>query len=119
MPPVLAHPVPVAPALSDDDLFRMRQRLDPSRAPSTIKDMQAAIRSFRQRCKPPIASLTRPDISQFRDRLLNTDKLARKTVSKQVGMISTLLQVGYDAGLLPQNVARSLKIAKSPRANIP
>ena len=102
-----------APVLLDDELFRMWQRLDPSRATSTIKDMQAAIRSFRRSCKSPMAALTRLDISQFRDRLLNTEKLARQTVSKQVGMISTLLQVGFDAGLLPQNIARGLKIPKS------
>lgn len=102
-----------APVLIDDELFRMWQRLDPSRAPSTIKDMQAAIRSFRRSCKAPLVALTRLDISQFRDRLLNTEKLARQSVSKRVGMISTLLQVGFDAGILPQNIARGLKIPKS------
>jgi len=51
-------------------------------------------------------ALTRLELSQYRDRLLNTEKLARKTVSKQVGMISTLLEVGFDAGLLTQNIAR-------------
>jgi hypothetical protein len=105
------------PASSDqpslDDLFRMWQRLDNDRAPSAIKEVQSAIRHFRRACNTSPISLTRLDLSRYCDRLLNTEKLARTTVSKLVGMISTLLQVGYDAGLLRQNVARGIKIPKS------
>jgi len=114
--PVTAKTTPSPSTLVDGDLLLMWQRLDPGRAPSTVKDMHAAVRSFRRSCKSPFASTTRLDISQYRDWLLNTQKLARKTVSKQVGMISTLLQVGYDAGLLSQNVGRGLKI---PRSDVP
>lgn len=111
-----AKTTPRPSTLADENLLLMWHRLDPDRAPSTVKDMHAAVRSFRRNCKSPFALITRLDISQYRDWLLNSNKLARKTVSKQVGMISTLLQVGYDAGLLTQNVGRGLKI---PRSDVP
>jgi integrase len=77
--------------------------------------MQAAIREFRRMCPVPAAALTRADIAAFRDQLLGKAQ-ARATVAKKVGFLSTLLQVGLDAGLLTQNVARGLKI---PKAHVP
>lgn len=81
-------------------LFDTWARIDVARATSTIGDMKAAIKSFRSRCRKPWASLERQDIADFRDFLLSK-RLARGTVAKQIGLISTLLQVGYDSGLLP------------------
>ncbi len=99
----------------DSALFDAWKRLDRDREPGTVRDMQAALRSFRKYTKVPLLELTRLDVAGFRDHLL-AQRLARATVSKRVGFISTLLQVGYDAGHLKQNVARGLKI---PRARVP
>lgn len=101
--------------LTDKALFDAWARIDVTRASSTIGDMKAAIKEFRSRCRKPWVSLERQDIADFRDHLLSK-RLARGTVAKRLGLISTLLQVGYDAGLLQQNVARGLKV---PRAEVP
>ena len=115
----LAEPEPQASAptepLTDKALFDTWARLDVTRATSTIGDMKAAIKSFRSRCRKPWALLVRQDIADFRDHLIRA-RLARGTVAKRISLISTLLQVGYDSGLLEQNVARGLKI---PRADVP
>lgn len=114
--PVGASDGPVAHgSTTDDALLQLWRRLDPDRASSTVKDMQAALRSFRSSCSTPVSLLTRKDVADFRDQLLQA-RLARGTVAKRIGMISTLLQVGFDGGLLPYNVARGLKI---PRATVP
>ncbi|WP_159098163.1 phage integrase SAM-like domain-containing protein [Parazoarcus communis] len=100
---------------TDSDFFDAWFRIDREREEGTVREMRNAIRDFRTVTKTPIAALTRLDISSYRDNLLNR-RLARATVAKRVGFISTLLQVAYDAGMLPQNVARGLKI---PRAKVP
>lgn len=100
--------------LTDKVLFDIWARLDVTGATSTNGDMKAAIKSFRSRCRKPWALLERQDIADFRDYLISK-QLARGTVAKRIGLISTLLQVGYDSGLLEQNVARGLKI---PRADV-
>ncbi|MCC4118555.1 site-specific integrase [Aromatoleum toluclasticum] len=128
---VQQRPAPVAPSagfvtpqiirplharsVSDDDLLDAWKRIDRTREASTEREMQAAIRVFRQFTKVPAAELVRSDVAAFRDHLLDK-KLARATVSKKIGFISTLLQVGFDAGLLSENVARGLKI---PKAKVP
>lgn len=106
---------PKSDKVTDQMLFEAWRRLDTERESTTVRDMKAAIKAFRQSCKTPMQELTRQDVAGFRDQLLKK-RLARATVSKKVGFISTLLQVGYDGGLLPQNVARGLKI---PRAEVP
>ncbi|NMG28083.1 site-specific integrase [Aromatoleum evansii] len=104
-----------AKSVSDDELFDTWKRIDRTREASTEREMQAAIRVFRQFTKVQAAELGRSDVAAFRDHLLDK-KLARATVSKKIGFISTLLQVGFDAGLLSENVARGLKI---PKAKVP
>lgn len=101
--------------LTDKALFDAWARIDTTRASSSIGDMKAAMKAFRSSCRKPWASLERKDIADFRDHLLSK-RLARGTVAKQIGFISTLLQVGYDTGLLKQNPARGLKV---PRAEVP
>ena len=101
-----------AKPIDDATLYRAWDRLDPDRAASTRKDMQAAIRVFRKDCKKPLTTLVRSDLAAFRDKQLSR-RLARKTVSKRIGMISTLLQVALDAGWLEVNCARGMKVPKS------
>ncbi|MBD5802354.1 Phage integrase family protein [Azoarcus sp. Aa7] len=107
--------VRVAERATDSALFDTWKSIDRGREPSTVREMQASIREFRRFCKAPAPELSRQDVAGFRDHLLGKGQ-ARATVSKKVGFISTLLQVGFDAGVLPQNVARGLKI---PRAKVP
>lgn len=102
-------------SVTDRVLLDAWRRLDTERESTTVRDMHAALRDFRKVCKTPASELTRQDIAGFRDQMLK-QRLARGTVSKKIGFISTLLQVGYDAGLLTQNVARGLKV---PRAEVP
>lgn len=108
-PPAVSKPV------TDRVLLDAWRRLDTERESTTVRDMHAALRDFRKVCKTPASELTRQDIAGFRDQMLK-QRLARGTVSKKIGFISTLLQVGYDAGLLTHNVARGLKV---PRAEVP
>ncbi|AWI74199.1 hypothetical protein CEW83_02325 [Parazoarcus communis] len=108
-------PASAANTVSDDSLLVGWKRIDPDRASTTVREMRAAIRFFRAQCKLPWSEVARADIASFRDQQLKKG-LARKTVAKRVGMISTLLQTGFDAGVLPSNVARGLKI---PKADIP
>ncbi|NMF98819.1 tyrosine-type recombinase/integrase [Aromatoleum toluolicum] len=105
----------IAERATDSALFDTWKSIDRGREPSTVREMQASIREFRRFCKAPAPELSRQDVAGFRDHLLGKGQ-ARATVSKKVGFISTLLQVGFDAGVLPQNVARGLKI---PRAKVP
>ncbi|CAH1748107.1 Phage_integrase domain-containing protein [Thauera humireducens] len=109
--PPARSPKPV----SDKELLDAWLRIDPTRASTTTSDMRATLKAFRSRCRKPWPELERQDIANFRDYLLST-RLARATVSKKVGFISSLMQVGFDAGLLKQNVARGLKV---PRAEMP
>ncbi|AYH43511.1 site-specific integrase [Azoarcus sp. DN11] len=102
-------------SVTDSDLFDAWKRIDRTREASTVSEMQAAMRAFRQFSGVPPAELGRQDIAAFRDRLLDKG-LARATVSKKIGFISTLLQVGFDGGMLSENVARGLKI---PKAKVP
>lgn len=51
-------------------------------------------------------------MARFRDHLGN-QRLARGTIAKKIGFVSTLLQAGYDAGLVPTNVARGLRVPKA------
>lgn len=104
-----------APTVTDKVLFDAWDRLDRERVGTTTRDMREAITAFRKVCRKPWAELERRDVANFRDHLL-AKRLARATVAKKVGFISTLLQVGVDAGLLQHNIARGMKI---PRAEIP
>ena len=119
-PPALAESAPSAvkstnPKVTDKVLFDAWDRLDRERVGTTTRDMREAITAFRKVCRKPWGELERRDVANFRDHLLGK-RLARATVAKKVGFISTLLQVGVDAGLLTHNVARGMKI---PRAEIP
>ena len=60
------------------------------------------------------AQLMRTDITAYRDHLLQRGD-ARKTVTKKLSFVSAMLQTAYDAGYLPANVARGLKV---PRAKV-
>lgn len=110
-----ASPRVMTSPVTDSALFDAWKRIDSTREASTVSEMQAAIRAFRQFTSVPVAELGRHEIAAFRDHLLDK-KLARATVSKKIGFISTLLQVGFDAGMLLENVARGLKI---PKAKVP
>lgn len=87
-------------------------RLNPERDPTCFKEMKAVLQEFREVIKPRPLQLSRADIARFRDHLIDR-RLARATVCKKIGYISTLLQVGFDAGLLPGNVARGIRIPKA------
>lgn len=87
-------------------------RLNPERDPTCFKEMKSVLKEFREIIKPLPQELGRADIARFRDHLIDR-RLARATVSKKIGYISTLLQVGFDSGLLPGNVARGIRIPKA------
>lgn len=108
------------PAFDDtiDGLVSYWRRLHPECVPSTYREVQSVAREFRKFVrKTPPSALQRTDIAAFRDDLIRK-RLKRATISKKVGFISTLLQSAYDAGHLPQNVARGLKIPKAKVADV-
>ena len=94
-----------------DDVFAYWQRMRPDLSKSSYREFEVAVREFKTLTRKPVAALERLDIAAYRDKLIASG-LARATVAKKVGFISTLLQVAYDAGHVPQNVARGLRIPK-------
>lgn len=98
-----------------DDVYEYWRSMRPDLSKSTIREVQTVIKEFKKVIRKRPADLERLDIAAFRDKLIS-GKLARSTVSKKIGFISTLLQAAYDGGRLPQNVARGLRI---PKAKIP
>lgn len=92
-------------------LVRYWRRLNPDRSVSTFREVEAVARQFQRKIRKRPSELQRTDIAAWRDHLI-AKRLKRATVAKKVGFVSTLLQTAYDAGFLPQNVARGMKIPK-------
>ena len=132
LPLVVAPPEPVAPALSRAAqaapetsgpsphvadmlaLYRYWRGLNTDRAPSTVREFERLTRTFDKFMQKTPAQLMRTDITAYRDHLLQRGD-ARKTVTKKLSFVSAMLQTAYDAGYLPANVARGLKV---PRAKV-
>lgn len=100
---------------SMDDVLNYWRRMRPDLSKSTLREFEAAAKEFKKIVRKRPADLERLDIAAYRDKLIS-NKLARSTVSKKVGFISTMLQAAYDGGHLSQNVARGLRI---PKAKVP
>ena len=111
---VSSKTTPDAIKTMDDALIYWR-RMRPDLSKSTLREVEAVVKQFKKIVHKRPADLERLDIAAFRDKLISSGQ-ARSTVSKKVGFISTLLQSAYDAGFLPQNVARGLHI---PKAKVP
>ncbi len=95
--------------------FEYWRALTPNRPPRTLIEFERTAETFDEIVRKPLASLARRDIAHYRDTLL-ADGLAAATVKKHLGFVSTLLQAQYDAGHLPTNVARGLRV---PRRKVP
>lgn len=97
-----------------DDLYIYWKQLNPERVGSTSKEVLNAVREFKPliKGKATLASIERSDLVRYRDQLI-ARRLSRSTISKKVGFISSLLQVAFDAGQLPQNVGRGIRIPKA------
>jgi hypothetical protein len=117
-PIVVAQTQNAAPALpkarADDfaKLFAAWKRANPDRASSTVIEVKRVLHLFERFVRKHPSDVQRADIAAWRDRLIASNQ-ARASVAKKIGFISTILQVGYDAGHLTQNVARGLKIPKA------
>lgn len=98
-----------------DDAVIYWRRMRPDLSKSTLREVEAVVKEYKKIVRKRLPDLERLDIATYRDKLISNG-LARGTVSKKVGFISTLLQAAYDAGHLPQNVARGLRI---PKAKVP
>ena len=106
---LVAH-VPTGPGYTD--LYQAWKRIDPDRDPTILREMRTIADQLKSFCKKPPVQLQRVDVARFRDHL-GRQKLARGTIGKKIGFVSTLLQAGYDAGLVPSNVARGLRVPKA------
>lgn len=94
-----------------DDALKYWRKLNPGVRTSTSKEFQTCVKEFVKVVRKRPADLQRSDIAIYRDKLIGAG-LARATIGKKVGFISTLLQTAYDAGLIPQNAARGMRIPK-------
>lgn len=94
------------------DLYNAWKRIDPDRDPTILREMRSIADQLKSFCKKSPLQLQRVDVARFRDHL-GRQRLARGTIAKKIGFVSTLLQAGYDAGLVPSNVARGLRVPKS------
>lgn len=99
------------PADSIDGIINYWRELNPGVRKSTYKEFKTAVKEFKRAVHKRPADLQRSDIAIYRDKLIGAG-LARATVGKMVGFISTLLQTAFDAGLIPHNAARGMRIAK-------
>lgn len=75
-------------------------------------EMRSIADQLKSFCKKSPLQLQRVDVALLRD-YLGRQRLARGTIAKKIGFVSTLLQAGYDAGLVPSNVARGLRVPKA------
>jgi len=106
--------VPIASTLVGPgyvDLYQAWKRIDPDRDPTILREMRSIADQLKSFCKKTPGQLQRVDVARFRDQL-GSQRLARGTIAKKIGFVSTLLQAGYDAGLVPTNVARGLRVPK-------
>ncbi len=94
-----------------DGILKYWRQLNPAVRESTYKEIHASVRAFKRVVRKRPVELQRSDIAAYRDKLIGSG-LARATVGKKVGFISTLLQTAFDAGFLPQNPARGMRIPK-------
>jgi integrase len=98
---------------SIDELFVYWKKLNPERADSTVTEVKKALAEFKKHIKgKSIAQIERQHLVAYRDVLIEK-RLARSTIGKKVGFIASLLQVAFDAGTLPQNVGRGIRIPKA------
>lgn len=92
-------------------LFRYWRSLNTDRAPSTIKEFESLARNFKAIIGKAPPQLVRTDISTFRDHLLKAGD-ARATVTKKLSFVNAMLQSAFDAGYLPSNIARGMKVPR-------
>lgn len=87
--------------------------LVPGRPPLTCRDFERSVDGFvaHSQCKRPI-DVTRPLVVAYRDHLLARG-LAPSTVTMRLGQLAAVLAVGYDAGALPANHARGIRVPRS------
>ncbi len=98
---------------SIEELFVYWKKLNPERADSTVNEVKKALAEFKKHIKgKSIAEIERQHLVAYRDVLIDK-RLARSTIGKKVGFIASLLQVAFDAGTLPQNVGRGIRIPKA------
>lgn len=110
-PPAERSPATPDLAGSIDKLLGYWRETHPEAVASTYREFASVVKEFKKTVRKRPDEIQRTDIAAYRDRLMVAGK-ARATVSKRVGLISTLLQTAYDAGALPQNVARGIRIPK-------
>jgi len=110
-PPRQARSAKKGIAGSMQQLLGYWRQLHPEAVASTYREMASVVKDFHKTVRKAPADIERTDIAAYRDKLIAAGR-ARSTVSKRVGFISTILQTAFDAGELPQNVARGLKIPK-------
>jgi integrase len=96
-----------------DDLFVYWKQLNPERPASTISEVKKVITEFKKHIRAlKIHQIQRQHLIAFRDFLIQ-QRLARSTIRNKIGYIASLLQVGFDAGILPENIGRGIRIPKS------
>jgi integrase len=95
-----------------DALSRYWRTLHPECSSSTISEVDSVVKGFSKAIPKSLSQLERTDIAAYRDQLIASG-LARATVAKKVSFVSRLLQTAVDAGMLPHNVARGMRIPKS------
>lgn len=101
----------VASQLTMTAAFEYWRELTPDRPPRTVLEFGATAEKFDLRVAKPLPALTRVDVANFRDSLLK-DGLSSATARKSLGFISAMIQTQVDAGRLPVNIARGLRVPR-------
>ena len=103
--------VPRESHISMADAFAYWRGLVAERPERTVIEFSATSDDVDKRLGVGLLQLRRADVARYRDLLLG-DGLAPATVTKRIGFVSAMLQTMYDAGKLPDNVARGLRVPR-------
>ena len=92
------------------DLYNAWKRIDPDRDPTILREMRSIADQLKSFCKKSPLQLQRVDVARFRDHL-GRQRLARGTIAKKIGFVSTLLQAGFRPASLINAARNSISLS--------
>ncbi len=110
--PPLSPGAPVAHAHKFLSVFEYWRDLNPNRPLRTVVEFEACAEAFDRFIQRPVAQIDRRLVAAYRDSLL-ARSLHPKTVTTKLSHLSAMLQASVDAGRLPSNPIRGLRVPQS------
>ena len=104
--------VPLAHSHKFIAAFEYWRDLNPHRPLRTVVEFEACAEAFDRFIQCPVAQVDRRMVAAYRDSLL-ARSLHPKTVTTKLSHLSAMLQASVDAGRLPSNPIRGLRVPQS------